>query len=227
MRDEDNRCVITTLATYSQTISSIKRMKMNTTLNKNLISEFQDVKDDDEKFIWIGKPDQKSFSANMLIVGMLGFGFIVGVVMFNLHVLKDNENFTPTIIYSILAFIFVPMMFKYFSAILSYKNTIYSFSNRRIMMRSGFIGTDFKMIDYDKILEIEVKVNPIERFFNTGTIKFFSGREKVDDEGHTTKLHDEWRNINNVYEVLKQVKRVMDEMKTDYNSPNAKRPTTK
>jgi len=49
---------------------------------------------------------------------------------------------------------------------------------------------------------------------------------KDDDEGSSTKLHDEWSNIENVYEVFKQVKKVMVDIKTDYNYPNAKRPPT-
>lgn len=33
------------------------------------------------------------------------------------------------------------------------------------MMRSGFWGTDFKAIDYDKIADLTVTVNPIENIF--------------------------------------------------------------
>ncbi|MFK7932087.1 MAG: PH domain-containing protein [Saprospiraceae bacterium] len=197
---------------------------MKTISNKNLLPEFEAVKDDDENFIWLGKPELKSFLANMLIAGVIGIGFVVAVVIFNINVQKEDENANAVFIYLVLALFFVPATFKYVATILSYKNIVYGFSNKRIMMKSGFIGTDFKMIDYDKIVDIEVKVNPIDRYLNTGTIKFFSGREKVDDEGSSTRLHDEWSNIENVYEVFKQVKKVMVDIKTDYNYPNAKRP---
>lgn len=91
------------------------------------------------------------------------------------------------------------------------------------MMRTGFIGTDFKSIDYDKISDIEVTVNVVERAFNVGTIKFFSGRTQTDD-GVTSKLYDRWEAIPNVYEVFKKVKQVSVDIKTDYNYPNALRP---
>jgi hypothetical protein len=91
------------------------------------------------------------------------------------------------------------------------------------MMRTGFIGTDFKIIDYDKISDIEVTVNVIERAYNVGTIKFFSGRTKTDD-GNTTKLYDNWEAIPGPYEVFREVKQVMVDIKTDYNYPNALRP---
>jgi hypothetical protein len=93
------------------------------------------------------------------------------------------------------------------------------------MVRTGFIGIDFKSIDYDKISDIEVTVNVVERAFHVGTIKFFSGRTQTDD-GVTTKLYDRWEAIPNVYEIFKKVKQVSVDIKTDYKYPNALRPET-
>jgi hypothetical protein len=116
-------------------------------------------------------------------------------------------------------------LWSFFKKIFSYSNTSYAFTNKRIMMRSGFIGTDFKSIDYDKISDIEVTVNFVERAFNVGTIRFFSGRTET-DEWRTTKLYDRWEAISNPYEVFKQVKKVSVDIKTDFNNPNALRPDT-
>lgn len=93
------------------------------------------------------------------------------------------------------------------------------------MMRTGFIGTDFKTIDYDKISDIEVNVNVIERIFNVGTVRFFSGRTQT-DEGNTTKLYDKWISIKDPYDVFKLVKQTTVDIKTDFNYPNAIRPET-
>ena len=91
------------------------------------------------------------------------------------------------------------------------------------MMRSGFIGTDFKIIDFDKISDIEVTVSFVEKIYNVGTIKFFSGRTQTDD-GNTSKLYDSWSAIENPYEVFKMVKQTSVNIKTDFNYPNALRP---
>jgi hypothetical protein len=90
-------------------------------------------------------------------------------------------------------------------------------------MRTGFIGTDFKSIDYDKISDIEVTVNFVERAFNVGTIKFFSGRTETND-GTTKKLYDRWEAISTPYEIFKRVKQISVDIKTDFNYPNALRP---
>ena len=53
-------------------------------------------------------------------------------------------------------------LYTFLVKLLSYSNTAYGYSNKRVMMRTGFIGTGFKTIDYDKISDIELKVNLIE-----------------------------------------------------------------
>ena len=116
-------------------------------------------------------------------------------------------------------------LFNFLKRLFSFSNTCYAYSDKRVMMRTGFIGTDFKIIDYDKISDIEVTVNFVERAYNVGSIKFFSGRTQT-DEGNTTKLYDNWEAIPNPYEVFKEVKQVMVDIKTDYNYPNALRPET-
>lgn len=55
---------------------------------------------------------------------------------------------------------------------------------------------------HDKISDIEVTVNFVERAFNVGTIRFFSGRTETND-GVTSKLYDKWEAIANPYEVFK------------------------
>jgi hypothetical protein len=114
-------------------------------------------------------------------------------------------------------------LYVFLNRLLSFSNTAYAFSDKRVMMRTGFIGTDFKTIDYDKISDIEVTVNFIERFYNVGTIRFFSGRTKT-HEDKITNLYDNWSSIPKPYEVFKMVKQTSVDIKTDINYPNALRP---
>jgi hypothetical protein len=88
------------------------------------------------------------------------------------------------------------------------------------MTRSGFWGIDIKAIDYDKIIDIEVNVNPIENLFGVGTIKAFSGGAGDDSR----RLNDRFIAISNPYEVFKKIKEVSVDIKTDWNYPNAMRP---
>jgi membrane protein YdbS with pleckstrin-like domain len=197
---------------------------MPSILDKNLLPEFDSIKDDDEEILWIDKPQ---FIPYVITALGLGFGVLIFVGFYYAMTKNINNEGGAAGNFSIW-FIVLPIvlfLFSFLSKIFSYSNTSYAFTNKRIMLRSGFIGTDFKIIDYDKISDIEVSVNFIERACNVGTIKFYSGKTESND-GITTKLYDRWEAISNPYEVFKQLKTVSVDIKTDFNYPNALRPDT-
>ena len=103
---------------------------------------------------------------------------------------------------------------------LVHKNTFYAITNKRVMMRSGFWGIDFNAIDYDKISDVQVTVNPLENILGVGTIRISAG--KVTSKGN--RLTDDFIAIGNPYEIFKKLKTVMVDIKTDWNYPNKSRP---
>ena len=194
---------------------------MSSKFDQNLLPDFDTVKDDDEEILWTDKPKFIPYAITGLAAG---FGIVIFVAMYFL-ITKQFEQTATNNNFS-LWFVAIPVglfLFTLLQKLFSYSNTSYGLTNKRVMMRTGFIGTNFKSIDYDKISDIEVTVNVIERAFNVGTIKIFSGRTQTDD-GVTSKLYDRWEAIPNVYEVFKKVKQVSVDIKTDYNYPNALRP---
>jgi len=197
---------------------------MPSILDKNLSAEFDSIKDDDEEIIWTDKP---KFIPYVITALGLGLGVFIFVGFYFAVANNINNESRATGVFS-LWFIGLPIilfLFSFLNKIFSYSNTSYAFTNKRVMVRSGFIGTDFKIIDYDKISDIEVSVNFIERAFNVGTIRFYSGRTELND-GITNKIYDRWEAISNPYEVFKQLKKVSVDIKTDFNYPNALRPKT-
>lgn len=197
---------------------------MASTFDKNLHPEFDSIKDKDEKIIWTGRPKFVPFILSGLWAGLFIIVFVAIWFGIGTQVKPENDNTGGWgLWFGLLPVAF--FLFNFLKRLFSFSNTCYAYSDKRVMMRTGFIGTDFKIIDYDKISDIEVTVNFVERAYNVGTIKFFSGRTQT-DEGNTTKLYDNWEAIPNPYEVFKEVKQVMVDIKTDYNYPNALRPET-
>lgn len=196
---------------------------MSTIFDQNLLPEFESVRDNNEEILWTGKPTFTPYFITAL--GLLaGAAIFVGIFVVFTRIGPKDSAFDAFH----WIFILFPIgfsLFAFLKKLLAYSNTVYAYTNRRVMMRTGFIGTDFKSIDYDKISDIEVTVNFIERAYNVGTIKFFSGRTETND-GTTTKLYDRWEAIPNPYEVFKKVKQISVDIKTDYNYPNALRPDT-
>jgi hypothetical protein len=198
---------------------------MSLIFDKNLLPEFESVKDNNEEILWTGKTMFIPYILSGLGPGIAGlaFGIVWMVVASNFHADASTAAGPYIWLFGILPLL--QGLYVFINRLLSYPNTAYGYSNRRVMMRTGFIGTDFKTIDYDKISDIEVTVNVIERIYNVGTIRFFSGRTQT-DENNTTKLYDTWIAIQNPYEMFKLVKQTSVDIKTDFNYPNALRPET-
>ena len=198
---------------------------MASTSNKNLLPEFESIKDDKEEILWTGKPKFIPFIFTGILGGLATLAFAIILLLTAKNWGSSTYNGSPSYFW---LFGLIPLIvgaFTFLKKIFSFPDTAYSYSDKRVMMRTGFIGTDFKTIDYDKISDIEVTVSVVERMNNVGTIRFFSGRTQT-DEGNTTKLYDSWSAIENPYEVFKMVKQTSVNIKTDFNYPNALRPVT-
>jgi hypothetical protein len=196
---------------------------MSSRFDKNLLPEFDSVKDDEEEILWIDRPKFIPYLFTGIVTGLFTIAFGVIWLLVSINFKADDGSKPNSFFWLFGLFPLLQGLYVFLNRLLSFSNTAYGYSNKRVMVRTGFIGTDFKTIDYDKISDMEVTVNFIERFYNVGTIRFFSGRT-ITDEGNTTKLYDHWTAIANPYEVFKMVKQTSVDIKTDFNYPNALRP---
>ncbi|HEV8233654.1 MAG TPA: PH domain-containing protein, partial [Gemmatimonadaceae bacterium] len=86
-------------------------------------------------------------------------------------------------------------------------NTYYAVTPKRLMLRSGFWGTDFASFDLSQIANLEVTVNPIENAHGVGTIRFYSN--SITSNGGRTVL-GRFIGISNPYEVYKLIRQAVD-----------------
>lgn len=185
-----------------------------------LPEQFKAVKDHDESFIWVGEPEFVPFICTgipLLIFGLLWGAF--DYFVFIQHMPSKMMGFAIPF-FAIHMIPFWGSILNMFRLILVHKNTFYVISNKRVMMRSGFWGIDFNAIDYDKISDVQVTVNPIENMMGVGTIRISAG--KVSSKGNS--LTHDFIAVHHPYEVFKQLKTVMVDVKTDWNYPNKLRP---
>lgn len=190
--------------------------------------EFDAVKDNDETIYWVGQPLLIPFLATgipFLIFGILwgafDYFFFLQASMFG--------GFGPmggfiTIFILFHMFPFYGSILNMLRLILVHKNTRYAYTSKRLMFRTGFFGIDFKAVDYDKIQNIEVNVNPLEKIFNVGSVQVFTGEFSRSNDHGTRAIYNVFRAIENPYEVFKAIKQVSLDIKTDMNYPNDLRP---
>ena len=186
--------------------------------DENIPPQFGAVKDPDEQMFWVGEPELLPFLCTG--VPYLMIGLLWGALTHSGSVHVQTNPGDGIELFIINLFLFWGSILNMVRLALVYNNTSYAFTNKRLMLRSGFFGIDFKAIDYDKIVETEVTVNPVENLFGVGTIRVFSGA--VTSKGQ--RIYDRFVAIENPYDVFKRIKEISVNVKTDWNFPNAMRP---
>jgi uncharacterized membrane protein YdbT with pleckstrin-like domain len=187
---------------------------------------FREILDTNETITWTGKPVFLPFLATGIpflifgaIWGIMDYGFIAAFLSGNFSSTPFNFTLIPFFLLH-LAPLWLSIL-NILRLVLSYNNTAYAFTNKRVIMRTGFWGTDFKSVDYDKISDIKVNVNPLENLFGVGTIWINSGL--TNSKG--ASVYDSITAISKPYEAYKKLKTVSVDIKTDWNYPNKLRPT--
>jgi hypothetical protein len=188
--------------------------------------EFEAIKELDETILWIGKPAFVPFIVQG--IPFLLFGLMWGAfdLFFLMNILKSgfggmNWFLIPFMLLHL--FPFYGSILNMFRLVLVYPNVNYAITTKRIMIRSGFFGIDFKAVDFDKIQNMEVNVGPLEKLFSVGSIKIFSG-ETMSSKNGMRSMYDTFKAIDNPYGVFKQLKQVSMDIRSDIQYPNQYRP---
>jgi len=185
--------------------------------------DFQSVTEPGEKILWQGKPVFWPFVLHG--VPILAFGLLWGAMDLGLFGAAGHSA-RPTDVHFLTAFMILHSVPAWGGVlyclylVLSHSNTLYAYTNRRMLMRGGVFGSSFKSIDYDRIQELDVIVGFTDRLFNVGTVRAYSGN--TTSKG--SPIYDRFVSIENPYDVYRAIKGVEVDVKTDWTYPNALRP---
>ncbi len=187
---------------------------MNPVTERLFLSDLEHVKGRNETILWIGRPRFIPYLLSGFWASLFSIIFaVLWILMSNTlasNVERNGLNWSYLPYFGYLPLIQVAYRILY--KLLSFSKTCYVYSTDGIMTKTGMFGTHFIAISYDKLADIQVEASILERLFNTGTIRFHSGKIN-DDEGHLTKLYDDWHALENPYEIFKQIKQVAFEGK--------------
>ena len=188
-------------------------------LQKNSID---DIVNDSEKILWRGKPNAKSYvlaaMLKMLPIAIIWMIFD-GMFIFFISMGMAQEQ----ILLEILGFI-IPFFLLHLTpvwiwiantvrAVREVKNLEYAITDKRVIIRSGIIGIDFKFVNYTEIDSVNIKVGFIDRIFKVGDIY-------INSSVNSAVLWD----VENPYGIGTALQKVTTDIKSDIHYPNAMRP---
>ena len=116
---------------------------------------------------------------------------------------------------------------------MQFKNLKYVITDQRAIIQKGVFALNYRSIAYTKIDDLQVKVGLIDKIYNTGTIVlvneygYASGSTMNHTAGNYYRRVDESNSfiaIENPYEVLKEMQKISQDIRTDMYYPNDLRP---
>lgn len=173
-------------------------------------SEFFDlVKDKDEKILKTYRPNKtRAWWTFILTTLLLLIVFSFPIVAGFLAVEEGGFGVAlPAIITLALVVILYVIML-----VLWLNKTIYAVTNKRILIRTGYIGVDYKSLDYTLLGALTVNVNFLDKLLrkNTGSISFGSMASPMVSN---TASKFSFSYIKDPYVEYKEIKEIIDSAK--------------
>ena len=175
---------------------------------------------EDEQILWRGKPKRSAFILNRILTmfpfALLWLAFDTGFIV--MLCLMGGQMPTAAVIGLCVFFAFhlLPVWIwisHVVTANRQHKNLEYAFTNKRIIIRSGIIGIDFKNIFYADISSVNLKVGLVDRLCKVGDIY-------IKSHDGAAVLYD----LENCYFIVNKLQGITVDLKMDAVFPNDLRP---
>lgn len=188
--------------------------------NSSDIQTIEEMVGPDEQILWRGKPKKRAYLINaftkMLPIALIWLIFDGGFI--GLMIGTMDKIPAPVKIFMAVFFLFhLAPVWIWLSHVLTanrqHENLEYAFTNKRIIIKSGIIGIDFKNIYYSEIDSVNLRVGLVDRIEKVGDIY-------IKSIGGANVLYD----LENPYSLTEKLQKIVVDIKTDIQFPNNLRP---
>ena len=182
-------------------------------------NQITDLLEPDESILWESSPKKSAYLLSS-ILRMLPFALIW--LIFDgafIYIIIHFAQSLGKYIYLLLGFFIIHLtpvwiwIYNIIKASLEHKNIQYAITDKKIIIRKGVIGIDFKTIYYHEITGVRCRVGLIDKLLKVGDIYIRSTMDSV-------ILND----IQLPYEVTSRINQIIVDIQTDMKYPNALRP---
>ncbi len=184
-------------------------------------NKVEDILTEGEKILVSLVPNRKVFMLESFFKGLplaLIWGVFDGIFIsfiFSNNLYEQIGPFVVGIIFFFLIHLIPVWLYigNIIKRLAGYKNINYYLTNKRIIVRSGIIGIDYKFLFYPDIATVNVKVGIFDRMFKVGDVYIRSATQAI-------CLED----IDNPYQYSSRIQQVINDIKSDISFPNDLRP---
>ncbi len=188
---------------------------------KEMQELFEKVLDKDETILKVFKPNKRKLYWSVFLIYLFSFAWIAVPAI--ISVIVDGYDATVKILGSlaIVVGLAIVYLFVWLLAKVYYNKLFYAYSNKRIIIRTGIFGVDYKSLDMGMIGAVNVYVSLLDKLLrkDTGSITFGSMASPMVTASGSGSYSAGYRfaNIEMPYETYREVKSVIDEFKANKN----------
>lgn len=188
----------------------------------------KNILESEEKIFWQGIVNRKVLVFNFIIPMIIIF--VVGALLFTKESIQYTSNGQIKYISGITVALVIVGAGTIFSLLSFLSNLVkeYAITQKRVIIKSGLIGTDFQSIYFEQIQEVIVDVGLIGKLFNVGTIKIDTGKTETYSSGTgnnrqigTRVMYRFLSHIDKPYEIYQYINSALTERKESLYSGRA------
>ena len=177
-----------------------------------------------EAILWRGKPKRGAFIATKSLT-MLPIAVVWLCLDLNLLIPALAEGEMMLFLIPFFALHLMPVWIwlgSMISAGRRWKNTAYYVTNRRVILQGGFFAVNETSLFYKDLRNVRVRIGLLDKLFRTGDIVLDGGGSlSRRDQTNLSAMED----LEQPHEVYNRIQRIILDMQTDMEYPNALRPT--
>ena len=172
--------------------------------------EIMAVLEPQEQVVWQDIINRKVMGFYLVISLLITAG--ISIFLFSKETIGYTSNGVPKTISGTTVGSMVLAIGVMISLLVFFSNLVkkYIITNKRVLIKSGLVGTDFNSIYFTQIRSANVNVGLIDKIFSVGTLNIDTGKIETVESGSGNNMHnrtqtayDKLLHINRPYEVYK------------------------
>lgn len=174
--------------------------------------KFADVLEKNEKIIKVYKPNKCKFWTAYTLISI--FSWIWVFLGLLISIPEEGKSFDVGsfgLLFAITGAIFVVgMLLTILFGAIYYKNRYYAYTNKRIIIRSGIIGIDYKSLEFKTLTATTVNVTFLDKVLcrNTGNLRFGSPSAPMGNIYAANPYT--FKHLVKPYDTLREIKELID-----------------